>query len=102
MQTDPNPANYLYDIKRNRLNLIDFGSGRDFDKRFIDGYMQMVWGAFNEDREQTMHHSKQIGYITGEENRILLNAHYETTLSVTKPYRYKDNELFDFSEMSVS
>lgn len=30
MQTDPNPANYLYDLNKNRLNLIDFGSGRDF------------------------------------------------------------------------
>lgn len=28
MQTDPNPANYMYDTKKKVLNLIDFGAGR--------------------------------------------------------------------------
>lgn len=31
MQTDPNPANFLFDTNKQRLNLIDFGSGRNFD-----------------------------------------------------------------------
>jgi len=58
MQTDPNPANYLYDVAKQRLNLIDFGSGRDFDDRFLDGYMNVIHGAFIENRDQVMHYSK--------------------------------------------
>ena len=27
MQTDPNPANFFYDDKKDVLNLIDFGAG---------------------------------------------------------------------------
>ena len=30
MQTDPNPANYLYEKNTGRLNLLDFGAGREF------------------------------------------------------------------------
>jgi len=39
MQTDPNPANFLYQKDIGRLNLLDFGAGRDFDQKFLDGYM---------------------------------------------------------------
>lgn len=39
MQTDPNPANYLYDFDKQRLNLLDFGAGREFDNEFLDHYM---------------------------------------------------------------
>jgi aarF domain-containing kinase len=46
MQTDPNPANFLYDLKKQRLNLIDLGSGRTFDDKFLDGYMKIINGGF--------------------------------------------------------
>jgi len=46
MQTDPNPANFLFDVNKQRLNLIDFGSGRNFDPKFLDGYMNVIHGAF--------------------------------------------------------
>ena len=35
MQTDPNPANYLYDKEKKILNLIDFGAGREFETDFL-------------------------------------------------------------------
>ena len=35
MQTDPNPANYLYDQEKGILNLIDFGAGREFETDFL-------------------------------------------------------------------
>lgn len=46
MQTDPNPANFLYDLQKQRLHLLDFGSGRDFDQTFLDGYMKIIHGAY--------------------------------------------------------
>lgn len=39
MQTDPNPANYLFDEDQDVLNLLDLGAGRDFDDHFLDSYM---------------------------------------------------------------
>lgn len=50
MQTDPNPANYLYDRDKDILNLLDLGAGRDFEEDFLDSYMHIIWGAFQSDR----------------------------------------------------
>jgi hypothetical protein len=33
------------------LNLIDFGSGRLFDDKFLDGYMNIIHGGFINDKE---------------------------------------------------
>jgi aarF domain-containing kinase len=74
MQTDPNPANYLFDQKRNIMNLLDLGAGRDFEDGFLDSYMQIIWGAKESDREAILHHSHQIGFLTGDENKEMLNA----------------------------
>ena len=72
MQTDPNPANYLFDEERDVLNLLDLGAGRDFDENFLDSYMQIIWGAYKSDREQILFHSTNIGFLTGEENKEML------------------------------
>jgi aarF domain-containing kinase len=74
MQTDPNPANYLYDINKDILNLLDLGAGRDFEEGFLDSYMQIIYGAYKSDRDTILHHSRQIGFLTGDENKEMLNA----------------------------
>lgn len=51
MQTDPNPANYLFDTSKNLINLLDLGAGRDFEDNFLDSYLQIIWGAYNDDRD---------------------------------------------------
>ena len=51
MQTDPNPANYLFDETTDVMNLIDFGAGRDFDQNFLDSYMHVIWGAYKDDKQ---------------------------------------------------
>ena len=74
MQTDPNPANYLY--TPSRLNLLDFGSARAYNPRFIDGYMDIVYGAFTDNKDMVMHASHELGFLTGEESREMLKHHY--------------------------
>ena len=49
MQTDPNPANFMYDLKLKRLNILDFGAGREFEKDFLKIYMEIINGAVNQD-----------------------------------------------------
>lgn len=86
MQTDPNPANYLYDLKTNRMNLIDFGSGRFFEDRFLNGYMNVIHGGFTGNRDQVMHYSKDLGFLTGEENKEMLTAHYKGVCAMAEPF----------------
>ena len=69
MQTDPNPANYLYNIEQGRLNLLDFGAGRDFEDTFLDSYLEIIHGAYTSDREKIMATSHELKFLTGEENR---------------------------------
>lgn len=87
MQTDPNPANYLFDENTNRMNLLDLGAGRGFGVNFLDSYMQIIWGAFKDDREAVLLNSRNIGFLTGEENREMTDAHYVGTRIVAEPFR---------------
>lgn len=68
MQSDPNPANYLYHQEKDVMNLLDLGAGRDFEDSFLDNYMQIIWGAKQKDRDMILHHSEQVGFLTGEES----------------------------------
>lgn len=99
MQTDPNPANYLFDAKASEkgvMNLLDLGAGRDFDDDFLDSYMQIIWGAYKDDRDSILHHSTNIGFLTGEESKEMYNAHYTGTMIVGEPFRTEKGELYDF------
>jgi len=96
MQTDPNPANYLYDENQDVMNLLDLGAGRDFDEGFLSSYFQIVWGAYKSDRDAIIKNSENIGFLTGEENKEMHNAHYEGTMIVGEPFRTAKGEKYDF------
>ena len=97
MQTDPNPANYLYDLKKERLNLLDFGAGRDFDDEFLDSYIEIIHGAYSSNREKIVECSQKLGFLTGEENREMVNAHYTGVMIVGEPFRTSHpDELYNF------
>ena len=51
MQTDPNPANYLYEKDIGKLNLLDFGAGRDFSDEFLGDYIEVIHGAYTSDKK---------------------------------------------------
>ena len=103
MQTDPNPANYLYDEHKDVMNLLDLGAGRDFDDDFLDSYMQIIWGAFKEDKNAIIDNSMNIGFLTGDERKEMLDAHYEGTLIVGEPFRVPTSDsLYDFGSAGLT
>ena len=97
MQTDPNPANFLYDLKKQRLNLIDFGSGRLFDDKFLDSYFKIIYGGFTDNRDQILHYSKEIGFLTGQENKEMLHAHYLGVMAMAEPFQKMPDGIYDFA-----
>ena len=78
------------------MNLIDLGSGRDFEPHFLNCYMQIIMGAMEQDKEKVIHYSELIGFLTGEESKEMYDAHYEGTRIIGEPFRMKDGELFDY------
>lgn len=102
MQTDPNPANFFYDHKNNRLNLIDFGAARKFEKSFVDTYMKIVHAAANNDKDTVIEYSKHIGFLNGRENSVMREAHASATLAVGEPFNVKNEEIFDFGNQNLT
>lgn len=97
MQTDPNPANYLYDKSVAKLNLLDFGAGRDFSDEFLGTYIEVIHGAYASDREKILDKSLALGFLTGEENKEMINAHHTGVMIVGEPFRTPTSEdLYDF------
>lgn len=97
MQTDPNPANYLYNKEHDRMNLLDFGASREFSSFFLENYAEIIHGAYTDDKEKIMEHSHTLKFLTGEENREMLTAHHAGVLVLGEPFRKEG--LYDFGAL---
>jgi len=75
MQTDPNWGNFLYDEVTGDTTLIDFGGVRKFDRDFVEGYLEIVMAASNGDEEGLMSKSIDMGFLDGNEAKVMLDAH---------------------------
>lgn len=100
MQTDPNYSNYLYDVRRNRISLIDFGAARTYEKRFVDEYLNLVWSASNRDRQGIIDASLRLGFLTGSESQQMVDAHVDAGLEMGRPFQ--SDRPFDFASSLVS
>ncbi|KAF5190496.1 Atypical kinase coq8b protein, partial [Thalictrum thalictroides] len=84
--TDPNWSNFLYDEATNMINLIDFGAARDYPKRFVDDYLRMVLACANCDRDVVLEMSRRLGFLTGMESEVMLEAHVQAGFVVGIPF----------------
>lgn len=100
MQTDPNWGNFLYDVHTRTTGLIDFGATREYSKDFVDGYLRIVWASAIRDETTLMEQSHLMGFLTGNENEVMLRAHKLSGYTVGEPF-YKD-EAFDFRASKIS
>ena len=100
MQTDPNWGNFLYDVGTGTTYLIDFGSARDYDKSFVDGYLRIVWASANQDEETLMKQSHLMGFLTGDENEIMMEAHKMSGYTVGEPFA-KDG-IYEFGRSGIT
>lgn len=102
VQSDPNFANFLYDHPSKTVHLIDFGAARAYDKTFVDGYMRLVWAAANKDRQTLLDVSKDLGFITGDESKVFLDAHVEAGFVVGEPFLLANQSMFDFANSHLT
>lgn len=70
MQTDPNWANFLYDRKKENLQLIDFGATREYSVEFMDKWYRLLKSVIDNDRVSMEKYSRAVGYLTGEEKKV--------------------------------
>jgi aarF domain-containing kinase len=51
------------------LFLLDFGAARSYDKSFVDKYMRIIRAAYDDNRDEVLRWSKEIGFLTGYESK---------------------------------
>ena len=100
MQTDPNWSNFFYDPPNDIINLLDFGATREFSQTFVDNYMKVIHSAALQDRTAVIEASKDLGFLTGHESKIMVNAHVEAVMILGEAFAY-DGE-FDFGYQNTT
>ncbi|KAK2993071.1 hypothetical protein RJ640_025726 [Escallonia rubra] len=100
MQTDPNWSNFLYDKAARSINLIDFGAARDYPKGFVDDYLRMVLACANCDQQAVIEMSKRLGFLTGMESEIMIDAHVQAGFVVGLPFSKPGG--YDFRSTNIT
>ncbi|OON17770.1 ABC1 family protein, partial [Opisthorchis viverrini] len=100
MQTDPNWSNFLYNPKSGKIVLLDFGASREFKKTFIDVYIRLIHCAAEGDREGILHYSRELGFLTGYESKVMLQAHVDAVSILGEAFA--SPVPFDFGHQSTT
>ena len=98
MQSDPNFANFLYCRETRALTMIDFGAAKAYPKPFVDEYLRMVVACAERDREGVIDASIKLGFLTGEEAAVLVDAHVEAGFQVGRPFQASTGTASDPNE----
>ncbi|XP_012267619.2 atypical kinase COQ8B, mitochondrial isoform X2 [Athalia rosae] len=101
MQTDPNWANFFYNTESRQLVLLDFGACRAYDKSFMDKYIEIIKGASEGDRAKVLHLSREMGFLTGYESKVMDDAHVDAVMILGQVFD-RDHEYFDFGGQDVT
>ncbi|KAI3635764.1 hypothetical protein MIR68_006402 [Amoeboaphelidium protococcarum] len=102
MQTDPNWSNFLYNQHKNEVVLLDFGSSKSFDDNFVSLYRQLLISAVDMDRDSAIKLSQDIGYLTGYESQMMINAHLNSLFTLAVPFRKSGGQTYDFGRTGVT
>ncbi|EKM52457.1 uncharacterized protein PHACADRAFT_149121 [Phanerochaete carnosa HHB-10118-sp] len=87
MQTDPNWTNFLWSKSTRRIELVDFGATREYSKEFIGSWLRLLQAAASDDRQACIDRSLKVGYLTGEENELMLDAHVTSMSLLATPFK---------------
>lgn len=103
MQTDPNWSNFLYDPRTQQISLIDFGACQSYAPEFADAYLELVRACADGEsqRDAILHWSHELGFLTGAENRTMLDAHVNAAVLVGSPFDAKAQP-FNFGTQDIS
>jgi aarF domain-containing kinase len=102
MQTDPNWTNFLYNPQANKIELLDFGASREYPDEFVEPYVSILIGASKGDHTTIRDRSIELGYLTGDESPTMLNAHIQSVMTLSEPFRADGPEIYDFRNQTIT
>lgn len=102
MQTDPNWTNFLYNVRTNRLELLDFGASREYPIEFISTYVRTLVAASRNDRSACQDLSLKLGYLTGHESQAMVDAHVSSLVTIAEPFMLSSPDVYDFQNQTIT
>ena len=64
---------------------------------FLNTYVEVIHGAYSSDRKKILDNSLKMGFLTGEENKEMINAHHRGVMIVGEPFRTAtSDDLYNF------
>ncbi|KAG8960656.1 hypothetical protein FRC03_006288 [Tulasnella sp. 419] len=101
MQTDPNWSNFLYNRRTRQIELVDFGASREYSKEFMDRWYLLLEAAISGDRDACIEQSLALGYLTGQENETMINAHVQSMTLLGIPFSKNTPQPFSFTSNEI-
>lgn len=103
MQTDPNWANFLYNAETHQIELLDFGACREYDRHFIQHYVNLLVAAVRRDRPKVQHFLQVLGYLTGLELHAMTQAHIDLVMVLGEAFLPQEHGgAFDFARQTIT
>ena len=99
VQTDPNFANYHYDIDSKQLVLLDFGATRVYPQSISEGYRQLMTGAVIDDQPRMLAALKQIGFFSQPIEPQAQQSLLALCLQACEPLKYQG--VYDFGQSDM-
>ena len=99
VQTDPNFANYRYDIDSKQLVLLDFGATRVYPLSISEGYRQLMTGAVIDDQPRMLVALKQIGFFSQPIEPQAQQSLLALCLEACEPLKYQG--VYDFGQSDM-
>ncbi|XP_076233680.1 ubiquinone biosynthesis protein COQ8, mitochondrial isoform X2 [Calliopsis andreniformis] len=101
MQTDPNWSNFFYNTNNKKLILLDFGACREYEKSFMDKYIEIIYAASEGNRDRILNLSREMGFLTGYESKIMEEAHVDAVMVLGQVFD-KNHKYYDFGGQDVT
>jgi predicted unusual protein kinase regulating ubiquinone biosynthesis (AarF/ABC1/UbiB family) len=95
MQSDPNFANYIYNLDTKTIGLLDFGATLAITENSVSGYKTLIQAGMKGDREAVREAAIQLGIFSNaidpNHEKILLNIVMTVFREIMR------NEIYDFT-----
>lgn len=100
MQTDPNPANYMYLPESQRVVLLDFGAAMEIAPELSRCYARIFRGGMEDDRSAMREAMLEIGFFDADERPDCVDAVVELFHLGCEPFRKRG--LYDFAASDLT
>lgn len=100
MQTDPNFANYQYDMQNERLVLLDFGAAREVSDDISADYNNILTQALSGDAQAVYDAAVEIGFIPDSLKLKYREVILDLISMILEPLAKED--IFDFGDSNLA